>query len=116
MKKRIRRTRKREEIVEILNDFRRSGLSQAAFASKRELAVSTLQFWLRKERNGWRTPAKKTPRSSRQLIPVRIVEPQPTLGAALLEFEFSDGAKLRFSNGLSAEALALYAKALGHRC
>ena len=48
MKKRTKRPRKREEVLEILEAFHRSGLTQAAFADKRGVAVSTLQFWLRK--------------------------------------------------------------------
>jgi len=35
---------------------------------------------------------------------------------SLLEFELTGGGKLRFSATLSAEALARYAEALGHRC
>jgi len=118
MKKRNRRARKREEVLEILKQFRTSGLSQVAFSRQRDLAVSTLQFWLRKERNGEATTRRGTRarKPAGQLVPVKIVDTHPELDPALLEFELSGGGKLRFSTALPPEALVRYAEALGHRC
>ncbi len=74
MKKRIRRVRGREEILEILEileQFHACGLTQAAFADKRDVAVSSLQLWLRKEREGKLSKARKSKSSAEppQLVP-----------------------------------------------
>jgi hypothetical protein len=42
------RIRRKQAIVE---EFRRSGMTRTAFCSRRKIAMSTLDWWLRKTRN-----------------------------------------------------------------
>jgi hypothetical protein len=55
-----------EEIVGILRDYERSGLTQRAFVDSKGLCLSSLTFWLRKARE--RGAADESPR----LVPVRL--------------------------------------------
>ena len=119
MKKRSRRQRRPEEILTILDEYRKSGLSQLSFSKRRGIGTSTLQYWLRKQRDGRlsRKESSGAAALSTELIEVKVVDAPPSAcGDALIEFEFARGGKLRFRGDLSPEALARYAEALGHRC
>ncbi len=52
-----RRRRSAEEIDRILNDYASSGQTQAEFASRRGVALSTLTGWLRRSRAEVEPPA-----------------------------------------------------------
>ena len=70
MKSGQRRHRRPEEIVEILELLERSGLSQSAFSKREGIGLSTLQSWLRKQREG-RLPALLTPAKKRVYSPAK---------------------------------------------
>ena len=112
------RRRSPEEIARILAKFRESGKSQSAFTKKQGLALSTLQYWLRKERES-RRPAKrpaKPKRTPRRIVPVRVVDPPAPRADSLVEIELSSGEKLRFPADLPSEALSRLIEVLRRRC
>jgi len=118
MKKPPRRVRRPEEIVEILERYRQSGQSQTEFSMSHGLGASTLQYWLRKQREG-HLPATLDPKSppiAKQLVPVRIVDAPAASVDTFIEFELIAGGKLRFPRDLPPDVIARYAQALGHRC
>jgi transposase-like protein len=110
--------RQPEEIVEILEQYRQSGLSQIKFSKDHGIGPSTLQYWLRKQRDG-RLPTtldRDSPPLAKQLVPVKIVDSPAASVDSFIEFELTKGAKLRFSCDVPPEVVARYAEALGHRC
>ena len=63
-----RRVRSEVEIGEIVEAYESSGLTQAAFARSHKVALSSLSYWIRKVRGGW----KQRPEPA-ALVPVRVV-------------------------------------------
>lgn len=109
--------RRSEEILKILERYRKSGLSQPAFSKRHGVAVSTLQYWLRKERDGQFAAVRPTrTREANRLVPVRIVDGPAAGPEALLELELPRGGKLRFPCEVPPQTVARYAEALGYRC
>lgn len=89
--------RTRSEWERIVEDFRGSGLKQKDFCRSRGVAVSTLQYWIRRLRSD---------RKKLQVMPVRVVhragERQPELEARI------GPVALRFSSEVpTAYAVAL---------
>ena len=115
MKKSRPRVRQPEEIIAILERLRRSGLSQTAFSKRHGVALSTLQLWLRKQREG-RIPAARPAEQPRQLVPVKIVDAPLSTADVVIELELARGGLLRFRGDIAPEVAARYAEALGHRC
>ena len=118
MKKSRRRVRQPEEIAAILERFRKSGLSQAAFSRRDGVGVTTLQYWLRKQRDG-RLPAARPAEPSsppKQLVPVKIVDTPFASTEVVIELELARGGTLRFRGDVAPDIVARYATALGHRC
>ena len=82
-----RRRRTQEETERILHAYDSSGLSQAKFAKRNRVALTTLQWWLkrRRERGGYgdRTPV---------LTPVTVRAEE---GVVLIEIALANGRALR---------------------
>ena len=116
MKRPTRRRRSQHEVEEILAAYRRSGLSQPAFCEDRGLALSTLAYWLSKDRRSRKRSASKTRSVPSQLVPVRIVEDPRPESASSLEVESAHGFVLRVPVGIEPELLARYLHALESRC
>ena len=113
-----RRRRSQVEIAQVLGEYRRSGLSQAAFAAEHGIAFSTLTYWLRQARRagveeGCRKPARSI---GAQLVPVRLVDSSRLPSSVLVELESAQGYVLRFPAGLAPDLLAGYVRALDSRC
>ncbi len=94
--KHVRRTR--EQIEDLLDRFRTSGSTQAAFAKEQDLSVSTLRFWIARRRS----EAGVTAPPSR-FVPVSMTPPIEATG---LELEFGEDRRLHIPPDIDADALA----------
>jgi hypothetical protein len=72
-----RRQRSRSEVRGILEELRSSGLSRNAFADSRDISASTINFWVRREKELVRKVGGEAARQS--VVPVRII---PSLAAS----------------------------------
>ena len=82
--------RTRAQARAILDQFKRSGLTQRAFAKQIGISKNTLSFWVRRE--------KQSAASTGALVPIDVVAREPT------GFELEvDGAVLRIPGDVSAE-------------
>ena len=88
-----RKHRSATQIRKILADFRKSGLSQRQFASRRTMSLSTLQSWVRKH------PPAVTNSCRPEVISVGTYSGPPPL----LEIEFPGGEVLRIGAGCRVE-------------
>ena len=89
-------------------EARRSGQTQIEFCRQRGLAVSTLQYWMRKLRR--RLP----PGQPVQIVPVRVV---PGAVRELAEVEARVGAvAIRFRAGTAVEYVSALLRALAEPC
>ena len=95
MHKSKRKFRSAAQIRKVLNEFKESGLSQREFALKRNIPLSTLSSWLRKE------PLAVTPPEFPEVIPVGTISE----AASLLEIEFPGGEVLRIGAGCRSQDL-----------
>jgi hypothetical protein len=84
----------REKWVEVVEEYERSGLTQAEFVARRGVALSTLQSWLRR----WR--AQRT--GPVRLLPVEVAPTPPpatTEGSAPVEVVVPGGVRLCIAPG-----------------
>ncbi len=93
------RQRKRDEIVEILEELRASGLSQRVFCEGRGLSVSTLGSWVKKFRD------KPSQITQRDLIPVRITASRTTK-VLPIEVVLANGRIVRVLGGFDPDVLS----------
>lgn len=78
--KRIRRSK--DEILSILADLHKSGLSRKEFAGSRGLSSSSVDNWFRRaKKRGWKIPEYS------RLIPVEVQDTTPTEPAEGEKFE-----------------------------
>jgi transcriptional regulator with XRE-family HTH domain len=94
---RKRRTQAQRELI--LQDYQDSQLTQAEFAERAGLSVSTLQLWLRKY-------SASTPPQSRAFIEVPNLLGQASTAPAY-RIELGSGISLELSSGFKPEELAL---------
>ncbi len=111
---RRRRVRRRpEEIAALLEEHRRSGLSQAEFARSRGVSLSSFTFWIRRARGS-------EPGGRQRLVPVRIVREAPGYegaGAAPdFELYLPGGRSLRIPARFEPESLRRLIAALESAC
>jgi hypothetical protein len=104
MSRPTRRRRRRDEIERLLRTYDSSGLSQAKFAKRNRVALTTLQWWLKRRReecgNGSVAPA---------LIPVTV---RRGAGAGLIEIALVNGRELRVPIDTDPVRLAMLVAAL----
>ena len=107
----MKKRRSAGEIASILNEYRRSGLTQAAFAEGRGIPLSTLTGWLRK---GGKRAAEASAEVS--LVPVHVVEDPTTEEYPVIELELSRGGVVRFPASIAPAQLARFVSALVAQC
>jgi len=90
-----RKFRSAPQIRKILNELKESGLSQREFALKRNIPLSTLSSWLRKDRAAVARPEFP------EVIPVGMISEAPSM----LEIEFPGGEVLRICSGCPSQDL-----------
>jgi transposase-like protein len=101
--------KRREKWVEVVEEYERSGLTQAEFVARRGVALSTLQSWLRR----WRAQRPGAVR----LLPVEV-EPTPgpekaaLEGSAPLEVVLPRGVRLCVAPGTDVGYVAQLVEAL----
>lgn len=99
--------RTRNEWERIVSDFGRSGMKQEDFCRSRKVAVSTLQYWIRKLR-------REGAGARVQVVPVRVMRGTPVREA---EIEARVGAvAIRFPSEVRAEYVAALLRALAQSC
>jgi len=108
------RRRAREIWIQIIRQFERSGKTQEAYAKERGIPLSTLQWWIYRQR---REEQESTP-----LLPVRVIAStalsarRPDDDGAAIEAELPDGVRLRFPSSMSASVIAEVVALLRTRC
>jgi hypothetical protein len=98
-------SRTRSDWERVVSDFRRSGMKQRDFCRSRGVAVSTLQYWMRKLRGD----GKKL-----QIVPVRVVSGSSG-DRAELEARVGSVA-LRFSSEVPAAYAIALLRGLAESC
>lgn len=108
------RRRTRDEWVQLVEDYARSGLTAAEFASRRGIARSTLAWW------SWRL--RKEQREAPALVPVRVVASTAPLArrpeegsAGVVEVELQRGELIRIVDPHGVEIAAALIERL-RRC
>ena|SRR5258707_7764973 len=92
----------REQWIELINEYKKSGLTQKEFAAQHEVSFNALQFWIYKLR--------REGENSRRFLPVTVVASpapkprQPT--SSWLEAMLLSGLRLRFEVGTDSRNLA----------
>jgi len=95
----------REKWVEVVEEYERSGLTQAEYVARRGVALSTLQAWLRK----WRAQRPGPVR----LLPVEVAPtPPPGKGSGGLEVVVPSGVRLYVAPGTDVGYVAQLVEAL----
>ena len=116
MKKSPGRRRSKTEIRKILGEYRRSGLSQQRFCERRGVALSTLTYWLSRERKSNENRGTTVKPARAELVPVRIVDGPKLQNSSTIEVESAQGYMVRVPVGLDPDVLARYVHALEGRC
>lgn len=107
-------SRVREPWVATVAEFERSKLTQAEFALRRGVPLSTLQSWIYKSR--------RERKASVSLVPVRVIASTapPARGAEFgvgggdeIEIELKTGMRLRFSTSVDLDYVVALAQRLG---
>ena len=93
----VRKHRTLAQRKQLLADYRRSGLSQHAFATQAGVGVSTLQLWLRQDKGA-------SPGSTTTFVPVpNLLAEAPA--PAVYRLRLVGGAVLEISSGYRREEL-----------
>lgn len=99
----------REKWVEVVEEYERSGLTQAEFVERRGVALSTLQSWLRRRRAQRAGPVR--------LVPVEVMPTPPSAtpapeGSTALEVVVPGGVRLCIAPGTDVGYVAQLVEAL----
>lgn len=95
----------KEKWVEVVEEYERSGLTQAEFVTRRGVALSTLQSWLRRSRAQRPGPVR--------LLPVEVAPtPPPAKGSAPVEVVVPSGVRLYVAPGTDVGYVAQLVEAL----
>jgi transposase-like protein len=101
--------RPREKWEEVVEQYEKSGLTQAQYAQSRGVALSTLQSWLRRKR-------AQAAGAEVRLLPVQVVTPPPEqlsrAVAAGLEVVVPGGVRLSVAPGTDVQYVARLVEAL----
>jgi len=105
-----RRRRRSDEIQALLDAYRGSGLTQAAFAARHQIPIATFTYWLRNERI-------KKHGSPDRLVPVklRLADAHPTT-SAWVEVALRGGRALRIPADVFVERLEDIIRAIEGAC
>lgn len=103
---RKRRRRSQAEIRKIVERYRASGQSQAAFGAASGVALSSLSYWLRKEREGGVGGAR--------IVPVELVDSPGAMG--WFEVVLSNDRMVRVPMGFDQEALGALLSVVDRSC
>ena len=103
----VRRWRRAVEVGQILEEYRKSGHTQRVFAREMGVAVSTLQWWLRRARSGEKEKRGKSskPAQGVSLFEVELADasPSPVQGRAVYEIELKAEVRLRVPGGFAPD-------------
>ena len=104
---------KEEHWSKVLDEWKKSGQSAAAFCRERQLPESKFWFWKREIRRRRATRSSRSPRPMpARMVPVRIVQ-EASRQPSPIELVFSSGMSVRLSAGFDASALCQLLAALG---
>ena len=101
-----------DEWIQLIEEYRGSGLQQKEFCAKHDLSINTLRFWLYK-RSKSRSESDSKPAPT--FLPVEVVaSPAPQARAGkIIEVALRSGALVRFSTGTDTRYLAELLAAIG---
>jgi len=108
-----------EQWLELVEEFRNSGLQQKEFAAKHDLHLSTLQYWMYRGSKTRSRGVQIESKSSPKFLPIEVVaSPAPKLarganGQWIVEASLPGGVTLRFLTGTDTRYLAELFAALG---
>jgi hypothetical protein len=98
----LRGHRSAKEIIALLQEHRRGGLSLLAFARQRQLCYSSLQRWRSRYGTGAKVPASPEPETGPGFVPVQI-QAEPGSGDYVLSLP--GGRSLRIPPRFESEGL-----------
>jgi hypothetical protein len=106
----LKAQQQREKWVEVVEEYERSGLTQAEYVARRGVALSTLQSWLRRRRRAQRTGPVR-------LLPVEVAPTPPpgkpaSEGSTPLEVVVPGGVRLYVAPGTDVGYVAKLVEAL----
>jgi hypothetical protein len=95
----------------LLAEYKQSGLTQKEFVAKHDVALSSLQFWLYKQK---KTKSVLDSNSTAAFVPVQVVaSPAPKArGGGAVEVALDDGTVIRITVGTDPKYVALLLRAL----
>jgi hypothetical protein len=105
--------RSRDQWVQIVEEFERSGLSHEAFCAERRLNVGSFRGWLYRLRND--SSRGKVARSATRLLPVRVGPPGASGEEDLVEVAIG-GILVRLRSSVGAVYVAELVSRLRDRC
>ena len=95
------------EVEQILEEYGKSGHTQRVFAREKGVAVSTLQWWLRRARSGVKEGQGKSSKAAQtvSLLEVELAAgPRASMGGrAVYEIEWSSAVRLRVPGGFAPD-------------
>ncbi len=103
--------RTREEIEELLNKLEACESTQAVFAKRHRLSVSTLQFWLARRRR-----EASVKRSPSRFVPVSVAIAGEAAAATSLDLEFGADRRLRIPSDIDPEVLSRLLPVITRAC
>jgi hypothetical protein len=104
----------RERMAGLLERWRRSGETGAAFCRRHGIKPQQLSYWKRVLESAGQTVKRRSPRRrDGGLVPVRLVE---AIGAGALEIHLASGDRLVLHGGSSRELLREVVAVLRERC
>lgn len=87
------------QIVQLLQRYSNSGLTQREFAQSIGVGYSTLTYWLQKQN-------RQTAADSKPWVAVDVVRPAPSTSSARYQLEWPSGLRLSVSAGFDTQELA----------
>ena len=113
---------KRQEWEALISEYRTSGLSQKKFAEQRQLALSTLHYWLYSGSQRRKEKANATKNRAAQMLPVAVKADRTKQRieegrrSEIIEVQLDNRFRLRFTMGTSPEYLGQLFSALMRQC
>ncbi len=106
--------RTRSQWQRLVEDWERSGLTQAAYCRKKGISVASLQRWKRLLAEDDRSTAEQNPGQgpSQTFLPVRLVERPDLAAGADLTVVLPDGVRIEVGSQCSGDRLRVVLDAL----
>jgi hypothetical protein len=110
------RRERRERMEALLEQWRRSGESSAAFCRRQGIKPQKLSYWKRVLGKTTAVRRRGRGRAARGLVPIHVLSGVGTVGGTALEIHLSGGEHIVFPQGGSLAVLRGVVELLRERC